>query len=66
MDREEDIVDLYERASSRVWMPIVILLAYFPGSEEEDVIDRVERESQYLPISGVHLAMYVEHKEIHT
>ena len=45
MDSEEYVIDLHKRASRRVWMTMVILLVNFRGREEEDVIDRVKRES---------------------
>ena len=65
MDREKDVIDLHEWAPSRIRMAIMILPVYFPGSEEKNVIDRVECESQYLTISFLYSGWYIERKKIH-
>lgn len=66
MNSEEHVIDLHQRALGGLWVAIVIFLMYFLGSEEKDIVDRVECKSQYLSVSCLCSARYIKCEKVYT
>jgi hypothetical protein len=53
MDGEEDVVDLDKRATRGVGVTLMVFFVDFGGGKEDDVVDGIGHESQYLIVRTI-------------